>query len=342
MSEAVSANYRPAWVPVSSDMLTPEKRPPGEPTAEVQDPASDEDRAGDEVLLAGALQAASGLGDRLRSLDREIRLQSPTPATVDAVAVSAHDLSRRLRGLAAIDVPVPDKVRDDLSKLMSLNEAPKPEDDPRMNNADFWDQIAEAIAQIKSEYLDAYGDAADKYLKFNEAISKIVAQLSSWIKADSKGEKVTLDIAALKAALEEVKQSFSLPNPAAVLYPPQKKDAEGIEGTSKEAAEKWAKDMGVPEDCVKEQPEGSGKYVVVIDTGPVQRMIDNVPKDGEMNPFELDIWRSGFTSQENLVKTSMQSMLQRFSTATSVYDNLVKVLSSTINTTLEACKGYLR
>ncbi|WP_170936063.1 IpaD/SipD/SspD family type III secretion system needle tip protein [Pandoraea sp. PE-S2R-1] len=86
----------------------------------------------------------------------------------------------------------------------------------------------------------------------------------------------------------------------------------------------------------------SGKYVVVIDTAPLDRMIENVPASGVMNPFELDIWRSGFTSQENLIKTSMQSLMQRYSTANSVYDNLVKILSATINATLEVCKGYLR
>ncbi|MGC7404901.1 IpaD/SipD/SspD family type III secretion system needle tip protein [Pandoraea pneumonica] len=341
MSEAVNANYRPVPAPMNSDMTVLATRPPDAPMEVVHDPATDEDRAGDVVLLAGALQAAENLGDRLRSLDREIRLQSPSPATADAVAVSAHDLSRRLKGLAALDVPVNDKNRNGLG-TMGSDDDPKWWDDPAFDNGAFWKEIAEAISKLKAEYLDSYSDAADKYLKFNEAISKIVAQLSTWIKTDGKGEKVTLDIEALKAALEEVKKAFELPNPAAVLYPPQEKDADEIKGASKEDAEKWAKDLGVPESCVKEQPEGSGKYVVVIDTGPVQTMIDNVPKNGEMNPFELDIWRSGFSSQENLIKTSMQSLLQRFSTATSVYDNLVKVLSATINTTLEACKGYLR
>lgn len=211
-----------------------------------------------------------------------------------------------------------------------------------MSNAELWEKIAEMIGKMKDDYLTVYGDAADKYLKFNDAISKIVAKLSTWIKADDKGEKVTLDVAALKAALEEVKAAFELPNPAAVLFPPQGKDADGIEGTTKEAAEKWLKDLGLPERSLKEQPEGSGKYVVVIDTAPLDRMIENVPASGVMNPFELDIWRSGFTSQENLIKTSMQSLMQRYSTANSVYDNLVKILSATINATLEVCKGYLR
>ncbi|VVD64567.1 Cell invasion protein SipD [Pandoraea iniqua] len=385
MSETVNVTYRPIPVPQRIDPPALETletldrldtRSPGAPFIPEPDTEPDDSLAGDVVLLAGALQAVGHLSDRLRALDREIRVQSPTQATRDAAAVGAYDLSRRLRGLAAIDVPITDQVRDDVVKATRRgvpglrgnpdpeaqgnpklqgapdvrSESPSPEtgnpppaaDDTSMSNAELWQQIAEMIGKMKDDYLTVYGDAADKYLKFNDAISKIVAKLSTWIKADDKGEKVTLDVAALKAALEEAKAAFELPNPAAVLFPPQDKDATGIEGASKEAAEKWLKDLGLPERSLKEQPAGSGKYVVVIDTAPLDRMIENVPASGVMNPFELDIWRSGFTSQENLIKTSMQSLMQRYSTANSVYDNLVKILSATINATLEVCKGYLR
>ena len=156
---------------------------------------------------------------------------------------------------------------------------------------------------------------------------------------------MTINIGELRKALNDILAEFKPPNKNSVLYPKQDKDSNDIEGGTKEDAEKWARDFGLPESSVQEQPEGSGKWVVVIDTSPIDRMLDSIPKDGDekkMNPFELDIWRSGFTSQENQVKTMMQQLMQRYTTANSTYDNLVKVLSSTIASTLEVAKGFLR
>ena len=224
------------------------------------------------------------------------------------------------------------------------NTPPEDEEDP-YSDSKLWEDIAELIGDIKENYLDAYSEAVAKYLAFNKALSDLISKLSSWITTSSDGKEVTLNIGELRKALNDILAEFKPPNKNSVLYPKQDKDGEEIEGGSKEDAEKWARDFGLPESSVQEQPEGSGKWVVVIDTSPIDRMLDSIPKDGDekkMNPFELDIWRSGFTSQENQVKTMMQQLMQRYTTANSTYDNLVKVLSSTIASTLEVAKGFLR
>lgn len=224
------------------------------------------------------------------------------------------------------------------------NTPPEDEEDP-YSDSKLWADIAELIGDIKDDYLDAYSEAVSKYLAFNKALSDLISKLSSWITTSSDGKEVTLNIGELRKALNDILAEFKPPNKNSVLYPKQDKDGEEIEGGSKEDAEKWARDFGLPESSVQEQPEGSGKWVVVIDTSPIDRMLDSIPKDGDekkMNPFELDIWRSGFTSQENQVKTMMQQLMQRYTTANSTYDNLVKVLSSTIASTLEVAKGFFR
>ncbi|QDH57969.1 IpaD/SipD/SspD family type III secretion system needle tip protein [Pandoraea pnomenusa] len=224
------------------------------------------------------------------------------------------------------------------------NTPPEDEKDP-YSDSKLWEDIADLIGDIKDGYLDVYSEAVAKYLAFNKALSDLISKLSGWISTSSDGKEVTLNIGELRKALNDILAEFKPPNKNSVLYPKQDKDSNDIEGGTKEDAEKWARDFGLPESSVQEQPEGSGKWVVVIDTSPIDRMLDSIPKDGDekkMNPFELDIWRSGFTSQENQVKTMMQQLMQRYTTANSTYDNLVKVLSSTIASTLEVAKGFLR
>ncbi len=45
--------------------------------------------------------------------------------------------------------------------------------------------------------------------------------------------------------------------------------------------------------------------------------------------------------EENM-KTTLQTLTQKYSNANSLYDNLVKVLSSTISSCMEAAKSFLQ
>ncbi|MFK0377158.1 IpaD/SipD/SspD family type III secretion system needle tip protein [Pandoraea sp. NPDC090278] len=229
---------------------------------------------------------------------------------------------------------------------------PDKDDDPgRWSDEEFWDMLTNLISDLKSDFLDTFEEAAKKYLELGQALTDIMSQLSSWITSGGDGKDVKLDVGKLKEALEKLLEKFKLPNPNAVLWPPQKEGDDGtdggIEGGSKEEAEKWAEDLGLPDSSVVEQPPGSGKYVVVIDTGPIQTMIDTLPegdKDGiaTMTAQQLEIWRNGFTGQENQVKTTIQSLSQRYTTSNANYENLVKVLSGAIAAMSESAKAYYR
>lgn len=330
-----------------------------------------DDLSPNAALIAGMVQSAALLRDRMQALDADPAQIASKGELRDNMRVAAHDLASRIRGLASGDVPIPPELRRPLLKVLGEEKAPDaqlqtsrvalpsqirslgsppPATDEKdaISDADLWDQISKLIGQLKDGFLDIFSGAADHYLAFNDALSEIMSQLSGWISKNGDGSKTYLNAKELRAALDKLKQDFSLPKPGAVLFPPQDPKAQSIEGATEEQARKWAKDLGLDARTVKETPPDSGKWVVTIDIEPIDRMIGGLPnadKDSDnatMSPFELDIWRSGFTSQENQVKTTMQALVQRYSTANSTYDNLVKVLSATIAATIEAAKGYLR
>ena len=62
----------------------------------------------------------------------------------------------------------------------------------------------------------------------------------------------------------------------------------------------------------------------------------------EMDNAKYQAWQSGFKAQEENMKTTLQTLTQKYSNANSLYDNLVKVLSSTISSCMEAAKSFLQ
>lgn len=301
-----------------------------------------------------------------------------------------------------------------------------------------WEKTASAIGQIGKEYLGVYENVVGKYTDFYKSFSDILSKMGSWISAGKDGNKVKLNITALKTALESLKNHYALPNKGAVLFPEQSKSS-GVKGATEAEAKQWAGELGLPDTCVKKLIDGTS--VVVIDLAPVDAMISEVAKLGtrdaervdgleilnslhrslwadearyvmdSINEFtkrrkeapdkeegaelleilrslqermnmagvstsfrgrqalnnvndvinrvnkqretadkdenvELDnakfqAWQSGFKAQEENLKNTLQTFTQKYSNANSLYDNLVKVLSSTISSCVETAKSFL-
>lgn len=211
-----------------------------------------------------------------------------------------------------------------------------------ISDRELWELIGNSIGNIKDGYLGVYENVVGKYIEFYQEFSDILAKMAGWISSNDKGDKVTLNVGDLYDALKTLKGKYE----NTVLFP-----TSGT--TSKTEADKWAAELGLPKECVKEKPAGSGKYVVVIDTGPVQKMMDalkglaggNEPSKGqkvEMDNAKFQSWQSGFKAQEENLKNTLQTLTQKYSNANSLFDNLVKVLSSTISSCTETAKSFLQ
>lgn len=374
MTSITTERFLPVATLQREDVMPPGK--PENPSNGVPGPMSNDAPSPDHVLIDGVVKGVNRFWDAF-----QVAGQDMGEDAWDDARMAGHDLVARTQGLADSDIPMPQDLRDllrgnapqsggdgkpDASGIRSLgNESPPPvnslgdddigpdnDDDPtKWSDAEFWDEIAKLIGELKRGFLDTFQDAAKKYLDFSQVLTDIMSKLSSWITTKSDGKEVELDVGKLKEALDKLLEKFKLPSKNAVLWPPQKKEPDGkndeIEGGSKEDAAKWAKDLGLPDSSVVEQPPGSDKYVVVIDTGPIQTMIDTLPKADDkgkatMTTQQLEIWRNGFTGQENQVKTTLQSLSQRYTTANANNENLVKILSGAIASMSESAKGFYR
>ncbi|MBV8045294.1 type III secretion system needle tip protein SctA [Pluralibacter sp.] len=279
-------------------------------------------------------------------------LQTPTfkGEQKDDRVVAAQQFQNSLNGVANSGVPLTPEQKTALQQTFEQVSpqvrmpAPQLMADQKKTVEDkvLWEKIANAIGQINEEYLGVYENVVSNYTDFYTAYSDILSQMGSWITPGADGNKVKLDVGKLLTALNKLKTDYSLPNKAAVLFPTQS-DSGGITGSDIDTAKQWAKELGLPESCVK---PFNGNYVVVVDLTPVDTMIRDAGALGsgivEMDNAKFQAWQSGFKAQEENLKNTLQTLTQKYSNANSLYDNLVKVLSSTISSCLETAKSFLQ
>lgn len=290
----------------------------------------------------GALTRAQDQARDMQTLNTQQLKSSLGALAQSGYVMSAEQKSTLQADIADVFADAPPTAREFAAPM--LYTAPGAAKD-MISDRELWEMISKAIGDIKDGYLGVYENVVAQYTEFYKAFSDILSQMANWIKPGGDGNKVKLDVDALKAALQKLKSDFSLPKKAAVLFPSQDKSADPIKGGSEEDARKWAKEMGLPDSCV--QKSADGKWVVVIDMTPVDTMIRDVGALGSGSAVEMDnakfqAWQSGFKAQEENLKNTLQTLTQKYSNANSLYDNLVKVLSSTISSCTETAKSFLQ
>lgn len=184
------------------------------------------------------------------------------------------------------------------------------------------DAVAAAIASMGENYLDVFQEAVEVFASFYSDFSEAIASLKKYIKAD--GDKMVFDGRGFAAELKTVIDKYS--GDAGVLY----------HASSVDEAKAWAREMGLdPDKCV----DGTN---VRIDLSSVQKLYTDTYQNNNvtLNSAQWASYQSSVDVVKDSVQTSMQSLTQKYSNANSTFDNLVKVLSSTISQLLESDKSF--
>lgn len=203
--------------------------------------------------------------------------------------------------------------------------------------SEFFDKLIDLIDLIKNGYLAGYEHIIKAYSDFfSDFNGEITAVMEEWIKGVNDGKEVELNAGALHAALTNLIDKYTHPNPASVLFP---KPGEG--GTSKEEAENWLKALGLPPQCLKKNVDGT--WCVVIDTGPLWTMKSGLPSSGTVtwDTAKFNAWQTGFNAQEERMKNMLQSLTQKYSNANSYHDNFNKTLSAHLNQFADMLRAML-
>jgi invasin D len=118
-------------------------------------------------------------------------------------------------------------------------------------------------------------------------------------------------------------------------------------------AEKWATDLGLPKDAVVKSANDNTTWLVKLDFSPVKTMIESLeamkaktPPDADgkitLSTSSFQAWKVGFDAQAERIKSNSTVMANKLVNAQSIYENLIKVLSSTIAAMMETNKSFLQ
>ena len=220
--------------------------------------------------------------------------------------------------------------------LVSQNNDPK----KAMSSSEICDSIAEAIDSMEGEYLDVYQEAATQYAEFYSDFSDFMSKMNTYISA--KDDKTVLNSQQFLADLKVLQDKYPVPGLNTTLYPVQNGELP-IKGSTEAECNAWAKELGLdPEKCVS--PLGDGTYIVHIDVEPLNKIESSIPATSipemECNSAQWAAWQSGVDLQKESIQVSMQTITQKYANANATFDNLVKILSSTISALLECDKSF--
>ncbi|KML40117.1 hypothetical protein VL15_38310 [Burkholderia cepacia] len=203
----------------------------------------------------------------------------------------------------------------------------------------FCNDLAEAIGDIESNYLDDYFTAMEGYLEFFEAFTNVVSELGGDVKMDSDSNYVDFNIGSL---INDLNGLIKNVNDGTL----------GVLGTfdSKSDADAFAKALGLPSSCVSDE---GGSYEVKVDITPLTEMVGDLTSlesnstsigngDYKVDTAAFQAWEDGFDAQKDQVQNSVQVLSQKCNQANSIFDNLVKVLSSTITSMADTDKTFLQ
>ncbi|RIG29803.1 type III secretion system needle tip complex protein IpaD, partial [Shigella sonnei] len=205
--------------------------------------------------------------------------------------------------------------------------------DQMISHRELWAKIANSINDINEQYLKVYEHAVSSYTQMYQDFSAVLSSLAGWISpGGNDGNSVKLQVNSLKKALEELKKKYE----DKPLYP-------ATNTVSQKEADKWLTELG---GTIGKVSKKNGGYVVNINMTPIDNMLkslNNLGGNGEvvLDNAKYQAWNAGFSAEDETMKNNLQTLVQKYSNANSIFDNLVKVLSSTISSCTDTDKLFL-
>jgi type III secretion system IpaD/SipD/SspD family effector len=284
-----------------------------------------------EALLADASNRAAAASEYAEAVHARMR-QVIDDASNSVTGSDEEETDTRLEKDLALLQTARLRLIDTGSQINQLRSGPGALDDvdDRMgSNTDLYDQVTDMIGDIQNDYLNKYQESLQKYLDFFRELSDILADISKYVSANSDPNFMDMNLGVLKTRLGALAAKFG--NVTSTFG----------DFDSKEEAEKLISDLGgsglVP------WPLADGKWGVFIDAGPIHSLIASMPADGtRWDTAKYQEWINGKDSRKETYQNAVTIISEKYSRANAIYDNLVKLLSSLIESVTKTDESFLQ
>ncbi|WP_152060725.1 type III secretion system needle tip complex protein IpaD, partial [Shigella flexneri] len=272
-----------------------------------------------------------------QALKKELSQKTLTKTSLEEIALHSSQISMDVNKSAQLlNILSRNKYPINKDARELLHSAPKEAEldgDQMISHRELWAKIANSINNINEQYLKVYEHAVSSYTQMYQDFSAVLSSLAGWISpGGNDGNSVKLQVNSLKKALEELKEKYK----DKPLYPANNT-------VSQEQANKWLTELG---GTIGKVSQKNGGYVVSINMTPIDNMLkslENLGGNGEvvLDNAKYQAWNAGFSAEDETMKNNLQTLVQKYSNANSIFDNLVKVLSSTISSCTDTDKLFL-
>ncbi|WP_082113629.1 IpaD/SipD/SspD family type III secretion system needle tip protein [Chromobacterium vaccinii] len=338
-------DFKPALMPQSQFVISadPSADSPTKPGSEVKN-GRPSNLPAETMQLVHTLHATNRMRDTLFPVQNALDMGLlPDTDMLDDKDLAAHQLKTNLSALSASGVKVPAHARSLLSSFPQMARlAPQlAKEDVRefaegrkaslFSDVELWGKVHDGIDSLNKNYLQQYQKIVSTYTDFYKNFSDMVlGKIGGWVESvsggDGKADKINLHVKDMTDALGDVVSKSDL-----VLY-------------KGDDAAKWFKDMTGKDSGASNGLKLEGNQVK-IDTSVLDKMtenLNNLKKPDSLDSAAFQAWKSGFDSQAEQLKNTLQVLTQKYSNANSTFDNMVKILSSTITACLETDKLFLQ
>jgi len=201
------------------------------------------------------------------------------------------------------------------------------------SHADFFAQISALLEVLKTEWLSKYQDSLAKFLEFYQEFSDIMEQ----IKPEASGDKgdVVIDFNKIAHALKDLMQKYGQDANALASFP------------TRAAAEAFVKSMGIPLTITE---SADGTFHVKMDMKAVSDLVGQMPHLPNNPSFSYPVkwdsakynaWVNAKDSNMEQIKHVSKVLGEKLNEMTQKFDNIVKILSSSIEKMSEANNAYV-
>lgn len=217
-------------------------------------------------------------------------------------------------GLPGLEAPMQNPADMDMSGLIWNS------------HADFFAQISALLEVLKTEWLSKYQDALSTFLEFYKEFSDIMEK----IRFEASGDKgdVKADLGPIRDELQALIDKYGQFKDALASFP------------TKEAADAFKDSLGLPGLGV--QRDANGNYHVMMDLSAVVDLRSSMPHEPlKWDSARYNSWVSAKDSNMEQIKHVSKVLGEKLNEMTQKYDNIVKILSSSIEKMSEANNAYV-
>ena len=227
-------------------------------------------------------------------------------------------LQRSEAGLQIDASPAQDMLEDALNNIQDMKEAKD-----SLSSWEIYADVVKKLNTLQSDYMDIYSEVTEKYQQFMSEFNQLKTQMAKY--AEAGKDEVTINQGELSILLTAFINKW-------------RDNTILLKVDNEEIAKYWKEQLGFD---YKIQNDGS--YVFFANTSPVIDMRDavyNLPDTISMARFNE--WKNAINSANSTVESDTQIVSQKYSQANTLFNNLAKILSSTMDALYQADKEFLR